>query len=265
MKAATKHMAKRKITKAPKQQAMPVNDTPSNAKGDNMALGLFFALMIASATTLLSGVYISSSRFVQAINSTPIDYGTAFTMTLLLTVTFIVARSLFWLAFFGPVMLASKIGAWNTCESLSRRAIRLPKSLSRGSSWAAVALVQSLVGRGRFREAIDLAGEEWARSGEDAKQVQNLGPLCVAVGIAAQVENDMKESLQWNERAISCLTQSYDDLQKPKSGVFAKAMGTQSVEWLGQVTTQLAVAFFKKSTKYFKNQDHRRAKQKINK
>jgi tetratricopeptide (TPR) repeat protein len=265
MKAATKHMVKRKVTKVPKQQELPVNDTPSNAKGDNMAMGLFFALMIASATTLGGGVYISSSRFVNAITSNPIDWGTAITMTLLLTVTYLVARSLLWLAFFGPVMLASRIGAWSTCEKMCRQAIKLPKTLSRGSSWAAVALVQSLVGRGKFRDAINLAEEEWARSGEDPKQVQNLGPLCVAVGIAAQVENNMKESLQWNERAISCLTQSYEDLQKPKSGVFAKAMGTQSVEWIGQVRTQLAVAYFNTATIYFQKQDHRRAKENFKK
>lgn len=261
MKAATKNMAKRKGPKVQKIQEIPVNDTPSNAKGDNMALGLFCALLIASATTLGGGAYFTTTRFMAAINSTPIDYGSAITMTLLLTVVFLVARSLFWLSFFGPVMLASRIGAWKTCETMCTRAIKLPKTLSRGSSWAAVALVQSLVGRGQYKEAINIAEQEWTRSGEDPKQVQNLGPLCVAVGIATQIENDTKESLKWNERAINCLTRSYEDLLKPKGGVFSKAMSTQSAEWLGQVRTQLAVAHFNTASIYFQKQDYRRAKE----
>lgn len=255
MKAATKHMAKRKGPKVQKTQELPVNDTPSNAKGDNMALGLFFALLIASAGTLGAGVYFSFSGFMAAIDSTPINYGSAITMTVLLTVCLLVARSLFWLSFFGPVMLASRIGAWKTCESMCVKAIKLPKTLSRGSSWAAVALVQSLVGRGEFRKAIDIAEQEWERSGQDPKQAQNLGPLCVAVGIASQVENDHKESLKWNERAITCLTQSYEDLLKPKTGLFAKAISPQSNEWLGQVRTQLAVAHFNTASIYFQKQD----------
>lgn len=261
MKAATRHMAKRKGPKVQKTQEIPVNDTASNAKGDNMALGLFCALLIASAVTLGGGVYFTSNRFVAAINSSPVDYGSAITMTLLLTVIFLVARSLFWLSFFGPVMLASRIGAWKTCESMCHRAIKLPKTLSRGSSWAAVALVQSLVGRGKYKEAIEIADQEWTRSGEDVKQVQNLGPLCVAVGIASQVSDDQKESLKWNERAIDCLTRSYEDLSKPKTGLFAKAASTQSTEWIGQVRTQLAVAHFNTASIFFQKQDFRRAKE----
>jgi hypothetical protein len=264
MKAATKHMAKRRGPKVPQtqqQQQLPVNDTPSNAKGDNMALGLYFALLIASAATLGVGVYFTSNGFVNAVNSTPIDWLTAVAMTVILTLTFLVARSLLWLAFFGPVMLGSKMGAWKTTETMCRRAIKLPKTLSRGSSWSAVALVQSLVGRGQFKEAMEVAEQEWARSGQDPKQFQNLGPLCVAVGIASQVENDHKESLKWNERAITCLTQSYEDLLKPKTGVVAKAMSPQSKEWLGQVRTQLAVAHFNTATIYFQKQDLRRARE----
>ncbi|MDZ4838153.1 MAG: hypothetical protein SGJ27_30590 [Candidatus Melainabacteria bacterium] len=270
LKAATKHMAKRRGPKVQQiqqqqqqqqlqQQQLPVNDTPSNAKGDNMALGLYFALLIASAVTLGVGVYFTSSGIVNAVNS--VDWLTAVAMTVILILTFLVARSLLWLAFFGPVMLGSRMGAWKTTETMCRRAIKLPKTLSRGSSWSAVALVQSLVGRGQFKEAMEVAEQEWARSGEDPKQFQNLGPLCVAVGIASQVENDHKESLKWNERAITCLTQSYEDLLKPKTGVVAKAMSPQSKEWLGQVRTQLAVAHFNTATIYFQKQDLRRARE----
>lgn len=281
-KARTRHMAKRgkgyKIQQQQQQQVVqqrapeiPVNDAPSNAKGDNMALGLFFALLIASAATLGLGVYFSSTKFVAAINASPVDWVTVVWMTLLLTATFFVARSLFWLSFFGPVMLSARIGAWSTCEAMCRRAIKLPNHLSRGSSWASVALVQSLVTRGQYREAINTAETEWEKSGKDPRQMQNLGPLCVTVGIASQVEPEVKdsqraaESLKWNERGVECLTQVLEGLDKPKKGLFQKAMGPQTIEWRGQVRTQLAVAHFNIASTYMQKQDHRRAKENFKK
>jgi len=265
-KAQTRHMAKRsKGPKTPRAAEIPVNDTPSNVKGDNMSLGLFVALLIACAATAGLGVYFSSTRFVQAINATPTDWLTIVAMTLILTLALLLARTFFWLAFFGPVMLAARMGAWSTCEKLCKQAIKLPQTLSRGSSWASVALVQSLVTRGKFAEAIEVAEAEWQRSGQDVRQVQNLGPLCVTVGIATQVESDMKESLKWNERGVECLNKSLTELDKPKKGIMAKAMAPQSSEWTGQVKTQLAVAHFNIASIYMQKQDHRRAKENFKK
>jgi hypothetical protein len=266
MKAQARHMAKRskgpKIQRAPE---MPVNDTPSNAKGDNMALGLFFALLIAAAATLGVGVFFSSTKFVAAINASPVDWSTVIGMTILLTVTLLVARSLFWLAYFGPVMLASRIGAWQTGEAMCRRAIKLPSQLSRGSSWASVALVQSLVTRGKYKEAIETAEAEWTRSSGDPRQVQNIGPMCVTVGIASQAESDLKESLKWNERGVECLNKVLESCEKPKTNILQKAMAPQSAEWLGQVRTQLTVAHFQIASIYMQKQDHRRAKENFKK
>lgn len=250
---------------------LPVNDAPSNSKGDNMSLGLFFALLIASAATLGLGVYFSATKFMAAVNATPTDWTTVIGMTILLTGALLVARALFWLAFFGPVMLASRMGAWSTAEAMCRRAIKLPDTLSRGSSWASVALVQSLVTRGKYREAIDAAEKEWDKSNKDPRQLQNLGPLCVTVGIASQVEPDVKdsqrsaESLKWNERGVECLNQVLEQMDKPKKGLFQKAMAPQSAEWKGQVRTQLAVAHFNIASTYMQKQDLRRARENFKK
>lgn len=265
VKASTRHMAKRKSPKVPKTADLPVNEAPSNVKGDNMAMGLFFAINLAAAASLVGGAYYSSTGFMRAINASPMDWITMVIMTLILTATFFVVRSLFWLSFFATVMLSSKFGAWNTCEKICRQAIKLPPTLSRGSSWAAVALVQNLVGRGKFRDAVNVAEEEWTRSGQDSRQVQNLGPLCVAAGIASQVEDDSKESLKWNERGVECLNKSYEDLTQPKKGMMAKALAPQSTEWLGQVRTQLAVAHFNIATIYIQKMDYRRAKENFKK
>ncbi|MBX3073008.1 hypothetical protein KF728_13485 [Candidatus Obscuribacterales bacterium] len=280
-KARTRHMAKRgKDYRFQQQQQqvvqqrapeLPVNDAPSNSKGDNMSLGLFFALLILSAITLGLGVYFSASKFMTAVNASPTDWSTVIGMTILLTATLLVARALFWLAFFGPVMLASRMGAWSTAEAMCRRAIKLPDTLSRGSSWASVALVQSLVTRGQYREAIDAAEKEWDKSNKDSRQLQNLGPLCVTVGIASQVEPDVKdsqrsaESLKWNERGVECLNQVLEQMEKPKKGLFSKAMAPQSAEWKGQVRTQLAVAHFNIASTYMQKQDMRRARENFKK
>lgn len=252
----------RKMTAPPE---VPVNNTESNARGDRMALGLYCALILASVVTLGGGVWFSATRFNTAVSQAPIDWSMAIMMSLVLIATLLVARSLFWLAYFGTVMLSSRIGAWKTCESICRQAIKLPPGLSRGTSWASVALTQSLVARGEYKDAIVIADEEWARSGSDPRQVQNLGPLCVTTGMASQLVDDSKESLKWNERGIECLNKAMEDLEKPKKGLFNKAMAPQSTEWIGQVRTQLAVAHFNIATMYLSKGDRRRGKENFKK
>lgn len=266
MKAPARQMKRKQLQKQLKTAPqIPVNTEESNARGDRMSLALFIALLVISLLTFAGGVYWSTTNFVNALNRTPMDWNTMILMTLALSASVMVARSLLWLSYFGTVMLSARMGAWKTCEATCKRAIKLPKSLSRGSAWASVALVQSLVGRGKYDEALAAANEEWQRSSADAREAQNLGPLCVTAGMASQVKEDMKESLSWNERAIDCLNKAMEELSKPKKGIIGKAMAPQSAEWTGQFRTQLAVAHFNIAGIYFNKQDFRRAKENFKK
>ncbi len=265
MKAQTRQMKRTKGPKTPKSPEIPVNTTPSNKKGDQLALMGSYGLIVVAVGTIGMGLYFAILNGIQACSKNPVDLTTLLSMILLATVSVLVARSIFWLSFFGPVMLGSRMGAWQSSEQLCRNAIKLPAFLSRGTSWASVSLVQSLVNRGEYSDAMQAAEEEWQRTGEDVRQAQNLGPLCVATGIASQVQEDLKESLKWNERAIQCLNNAVEELSKPKTGLMAKALSPQSGEWLGQVRTQLSIAHFNIATIYFQKMDYRRAKENFKK
>ena len=239
---------------------LPINEAESNKLGDRICTGLSLGLIAAAVAMLVGGLYWGGSNFVQAVTAKPPEIASAIIMAGLCVVSVFAARSLFWMSFFGSIMLASRMNAWKTVESVGRRALKLHKYIPNGSGWASMALVQSLVGRGQFDEAIAVADDEWERSHEDEKQLQNLGPLCAAVGIAHQVKGDLKQTMTWNERAISALTASLEQLAKPQKGLLASATASQSAEWSGQVKSQLAVAHFNNATIHFNGMNYRAAK-----
>ncbi len=250
------------------QPQVPVNTADSNAKADRLCTCLFYALIVASISLFGGGVYFATTNFIASLNRVPTDWNGILLMTLCLAASVLLSRALFWLSFFGTTMLAARSGAWKTGEATCLRAMKLPRSLSRGTTWASLALIQSLVSRGKYTEALKEADEEWARSGEDVREVHNLGPLCVTAGMASQLAEDgLKDSLKWNERGIECLNKAVEDLAKPKKGFFAKtiAAAPQSTELLGQLRQQLAVAHFNVASIYFSKNDYRRAKEQFKK
>ncbi len=162
---------------------------------------------------------------------------------------------------FGPVLLGSRMGAWQSLETFCRKGMPLSRIQPGGSSLLSTALVQSLVNRGQYEAALSAADAEWAKSGNDDRQAQNLGTMCFAAGVAKQAQSDLKQAQVWNERAIGVLNKSLEQLQKPPKGFMAKLQATQSDQILGQLKIQMAAAYFNNATIYFNNQDFRRARE----
>lgn len=241
--------------------AIPVNDAPSNARGDLFAGLAFFGLLGLAVCLVFGGGIFCSTLFIQSLTKSPIDWFGALIMALSVVASVFVARNLTWLAFFASTMIAARMAAWKTLESVTRRALKLYKVLPNGSAWASAALVQSLVNRGIYEEALNLAELEWERTGTDAKQAQNLGPMCFAAGIATQAGGDLKTTMKWNERAITALNNCLEQLAKPPKGFFAKAASSQGSEMAKQVRMQLAPAYFNNATIYFNSMDYRRARE----
>lgn len=246
--------------KRQKNQELPINESPSNAKWDKLGYTMFAGLLVVAVVLVASGIFYSADGFTKAVSATPIDWFGCAIMTLLLAVTFFAGRGLVSLAFFGTVMLASKFGAWKTSESICGIAIKYRFLVPNGGGWAAMALVQSMISRGKFKEAIDVAEAEWEKSGSNEKQALNLGPMCAAVGMAHQVEGDLKKTATWNERAIDSLTKMLENAEGKKKGLFAWAAKAQAGSWVGQVKMQLAAAHFSNAQVHMESRDYRRAK-----
>lgn len=246
-----------------KRQEIPINKTESNTATDKQAMILFTALGCGSillfALALTWGTSLIVSGFVTPTQWVRIVAGLA-----IITASVFVVRSLAWLSFFGAIVFAFKTGAWKTQEHLSRKACKWWRMFPGGGTTAATLLVQSLTNRGEFEEAIKTGEEQFNIHGSNAKASQNLAGMYVTVGMACQVIEQPKESIVWNERAITALTASVAELTTKKNW-FAKMAGGQAQEWAGSLQQQLALATFNNAGCYMKLMNHRAAKQQFKK
>lgn len=265
--ANVRKMARKNMGSAAGGQQFPVNNAPSNKQYDNLGLALFITALTLSLCSLVGGSYYCISQFVQAIQSQPIQWMTCILMTGFLVVALYTARTLVWLGFFGTVMMCSRMGAWKRAEETATLGIRLGKFMPNGTGWAAMALSQSLLQRGLFKESLVVAEDEWQRNGDNPKQAINMGPLCACAGMANQVEGNIKQTLVWNERALSSLNYMYQEYSDPakEKGLMRKITKSQSAEWLGQIKMQLAATHFNNATIHMGANDHRRAKESFKK
>ncbi|MBX9692210.1 MAG: hypothetical protein K2Z81_07500 [Cyanobacteria bacterium] len=239
---------------------LPVNSAESNPKGDQLASLIFFGLIFLAGGLVAGGVYWSATTFSTAIIA-PVNWVNIVLATITLFTSLICARALVWLSLFGSMSLAMRMGAWKSVESHGKMALKLPSFLSRGTAWASLFLVQSLFQRGKYDEATEIAEAEWARSGADSKQAQSMGPIATLIGMGKHSQNDMKGSLEWNDRGIEALNKLIEFMNKPNKSWLERAAAQQSGDWLGQVKGQLAATHFTNATIYRSKNDPRRAKE----
>lgn len=241
--------------------AAQINTAQSNEQGDHLVTTASFGVLFLAAAAIVGGGYWSFTHFMSAFTSTGVQWTNLICSTVALAFTFIVARALLWLSFFGAAMLAAKLRAWKTLEIVTRRAIRFHKFIPNGSAWAATLLVQSLLGRGEYKEVLQVAEDEWKRSGEVKAQAQHVGPLCTAAATACQSQSDFKSSLIWNDRAIARINNVLEELAKPKKNILAKVSAVQAEQWTGQLKIYLTAAYFNNAMIHFNSNDLRRAKE----
>ena len=260
MKNSIKSQGKQK-KRGPESASIPVDTTPSNAKGDQLSMALLIGLLVLATAILGFGLFWSIQEFHAGFNQHPLDWGKCAVAFVALVLSILAARSIASISFFGSVALASRMGAWKTVEAIGLKSGQLRKLIPGGTTWLTTAYLQTLVSRGRYKEAIAASQSEWERSSEDPKQIQYLGTVCYTAGIATQADGDLKQSQLWNERAVEILNKCIEQLGKPPKGMLAKLTAPQSEQATGQLRTQLSAAYFNLATHYFNGQDYRRAKE----
>jgi len=251
----------RKVYRTSKTPEIPINTKESNAKGDQLALAACISLIIGAVAVLGLGGYWSISGLIRATDPHHLNWASIFGSIVIAIMSFLIARALVNLSFFGAATIAVRMGAWKSLEIVTRQALKLQKILPNSSAWASMILAQSFLSRGEYKQALAIAEDEWKRFGEDKRQNQNMGPLCAAAGMASQADGDYKTTLVWNDRAIAKINAVLEELNSPKKTLFARALALQSGEVTAQLRIPLAAACFNNACIYFNSMDYRRAKE----
>jgi hypothetical protein len=251
-----------KVMGAPKgkRPELRLDAAPSNEAGDKQAQMIFIGLSLFSIVLVCGGLFFSIATLIGGINSGHFLWGAIVGGAIGIGVCIFLARALAWMSHFGAIMYAMKVRAWESQERLCQSALKNWRIHPGGAAMAALMLVQSLVGRGQFDEAIEAGQEQWKLHGEDPKFAETLAPMFTSLGMAYQVKGDPKEAIVWTDRGISAMQRSLADLSEKKTWR-AKFAGLQGIEWTKQLKMQLSVAYFNNATSYFNQMNYRQAKQ----
>lgn len=242
-----------------KRPELPTNTEETDAGTDKKAHGLFLLMCLSSFCLVALGMLLSVREGIFAMYASPVNWFGAIVGVLGVAASVLLARALLWASFLLPIMYASKKKGWQSVEDLCRRALKLWKVIPGGASTAAVMLVQSLLTRGEYDEAVKFAEGEWERHNTDIEYNKSLAPMYSAIGMVQQATGDYKGSITWNERAI----QAFDNLLvqlKSGKGLMAKMAKAQNNQLIANVQTQLAVSHFNNAQSYFNQRNHRAAK-----
>ena len=243
-----------------KKPELPVNDEPSNVVADTQSK-LIFAAMCLVSTLLVGGALVWSVREgVHAAYGNPANLVGVVVSVLAVAASVLLARTLIWASLFVPIMFASKSKAWASLESLCNTANKLWRIIPGGSATAAVMLVQSLMSRGQYDDAVKFADDEWQLHHENIEYNRSLAPMYSAVGMVLQSQGDFKNSLMWCDRAIEAFEGLLDQLVN-KPSFLAKLANSQNQQVTAGVHTQLAVSYFNSAATHFNQRNYRAAKE----
>jgi tetratricopeptide (TPR) repeat protein len=239
----------------------PITVVESNETVDKQVLLMHYGIL-AIAVLLSAGLLgWGGYEMYLGLHSKPILWiNEAWGVTAIASIFFL-ARGLFWLSIISPVMVATKGKAWKSQEELCRKALKFSKFTPGGGLTVAFMLVQSLLSRGEFDEAIKVGEEQGKIYENDPKMVEGLGPVCGAVGLAYQVKGDAKQSIAWSEKAIDAYSKAVVKYTASKKSIMTKITEAQGGDIAGSIRAQMTVSYFNNASAYFNMQNFRMAKQ----
>jgi tetratricopeptide (TPR) repeat protein len=239
----------------------PISVAESNDTVDKQVLLMHYGIL-AIAVLLSAGLLgWGGYEMYLGLHSKPIIWiDEAWGVTAIASIFFIV-RGLFWLSIISPVMVAAKGKAWKSQEDLCRKALKFSKLTPGGGLTVAFMLVQSLISRGLYDEAIAIGEEQGKIYENNPKMAEGLGPVCGAVGLAYQVKGDGRQSIAWSEKAIDAYAKALEKYTATKKSWMTKITEAQGGDIAGSIRAQMTVSYFNNASSYFNMQNFRMAKQ----
>ncbi|HEY9759147.1 MAG TPA: tetratricopeptide repeat protein [Oculatellaceae cyanobacterium] len=238
----------------------PVNDAESNEAADKQAMLLHYSLILVAILAVAGLFYWGGVQISSGLQAKPINWVSEVWGVTALAGIFFVARGLFWLSIISPVMIAAKGKGWKSQEDLCRKALKFSKLIPGGGLTVAFMLVQSLISRGKFDEALVLGEEQYKIYEKDDKMAEGLGPVLGALGLCHQIRGDAKQSINWSEKALEAYGKALEKYSSPKKSWLTKLSEAQGGDIAGSIKSQMTVSYFNNASSYFNMQNFRMAK-----
>ncbi|MBY0357550.1 MAG: tetratricopeptide repeat protein [Candidatus Obscuribacterales bacterium] len=195
------------------QQKLPVVEQTGPGK-DKLSYAIFGGILGGGVLITTTGLFYTVNTIVQLVSHPPINWVGVVGMSIMTVISLLILRFLVWAAFFASAMFAARTQSWQAQEKICRWAMSYRTVLPGGASWAVQALLQQMLNRGQYKEAMAFGGQEYDRTAAKNPKDQSLASLCACVGLAYQVQGDIHGAILWNERAVELFAKVIESVNK---------------------------------------------------
>jgi len=212
---------------------------------NNLCYGLFFSALAIGFATNVWLVYLIAHNVVAAYSEHPINWLPAIGYTVLLAMALSLVRAVVWGSFVLAATVASRTQAIQAQMDICRWARKFRAILPGGAAWATQAIIQRMITKEEYKEAIALGTEEYEQVSKKNAKDQGLANLCACVSFAYQMQNEPHRAIEWSEKSVK----SFDEIFAAigKSGGINKYAGQSILQTLymqhAQVLMGLAMSY----------------------
>lgn len=233
-----------KMPKAVQLESKP-EPIVETAGPNGLCYGIFAGALILGFSLNIWLVYLVTHNVVAAYSEHPINWVQAILYTVLLAMALSLVRGIVWGSFVLSATVAARTQAVKAQMDICTWARKFRYILPGGAAWATQAIIQRMITKEEYKEAIALGSEEYELMIKKNPKDQSLANLCACIAFAYQMQNEQHRAIEWNEKAVK----SFDEIFAAigKSGGVSKYAGQSILQTLyiqhAQVLMGLAMSY----------------------
>lgn len=219
-----------KVPKALQLEQASKPAAPVLPERNQLCYGVFGACLLIGLILDVFLVYYLAHNAVTAYGEHPINWGRAILYTVFVAMALSLIRGVVWGSFVLGAALAGRTQSYTAQMNICQWARKLHLVLPGGSSWATQAIIQRMIAREEYKEAIALGSTEYEAMAKKNPKDQSLANLGSCIAFAYQMQDEHHRSIEWNEKAVQSFEEIFQSIAK--SGGLKKYAGQSLVETL---------------------------------
>ncbi|MBU6454448.1 MAG: GAP family protein [Cyanobacteria bacterium REEB67] len=189
---------------------------PVKPEQNELCYGVFWGTLIVGALANIALVYFVAHNAIAAYSEHPINWLPAILNTLFLVMALSLLRAVVWGSFVMSAALANRTQSFKAQTDICQWARKYRRLLPGGASWATQAIIQRMLTKEQYKDAIALGSAEYETVVKKDPRDQSLANLCSCLGFANQMLNEQHRAIEWNEKAVDCYQKLFVELEKSK-------------------------------------------------